>query len=346
MYKKIRNITITIFLIYLISEIVSKNYWECETNPKVVCQKTQTCCKKLENDFVKNELITSFECFEGINKICCGNSGVCNDFEICNPILNKCEKNKTFKGLVEIKESEEKIFVSFLEENVKKEIEKLEKIEKKKENEPIDKDYFENLDFEIKDLLELDIQKLYQNLPMLLNKLKFLEYSRRNITEFFDGFLSGLTIFESAYRNTTCEQNIKQTISDFNDFLDFLNTIKFDKDYFNSLHKAVNMLEEVYQDYRIQRKNCIDTYHKIAWILKKVFDRVLDPYFSRQVADHTICNYHELKNRTRSACLALRNHEYFQAGFKFGDVFRFFAFWDFNTTNTNTPINEFDEIYL
>jgi hypothetical protein len=317
-----------------------KNYWECDTHPKVVCKNTQTCCKQLINDQKTHKLFTSYECFDGINKICCGDKGICKEDEYCNPNSNMCEKvnftrdyksgnfiaNKNFEedNLLKIKYQNQiqNDFNSLFEKENSKTFSNKERPEYQ---------FFQSKDIyiNINDIINLNHEKILQNIPLIVSEFKSLNCNLRNFTIFMDGYMSGLSIFEKAYRNTTCENNIKKTISDLIVFFDFIKTINFDREFFKKLNEAVSMMEDIYKDYRKQTKECIITYHKIFCILNKVFDKILDPYFSQKLVDHTYCNYHELENRTRCACRSLQNHEFYQAGFKFGDLTKFFAFWDF-----------------
>ena len=352
-----------IFLIFQISAIAARNYWECETHPKVICQKSQTCCKKLINDPAHDKIITSYECFEGINQVCCGSRGVCAQDEYCNPILSKCEKIKLIiekekqvegeelkNNNNEIKENKLNFLFDqnintnlIINSTIKPEfIPNIENKELKKFESQFEKDYLPHIPLEKEDILSFNYNKILESIPFLIEEFNYLHWSWRNLTTFAGGFLKGLHIFESAYQNTTCAEDVKKVAEDWNNFFDFLNTIKYDKDFFKKLHEAVDRLEEIHQDYQKKRKDCVDTWHKLSCIMKRVFDRVLDPEFPRKLAGHTICNYHELKNMTNGACCALRHKEYYQAGFKFGDTYRFFMFWDYNST----MIKDADEYVL
>lgn len=335
-----------LIVLFNLSSIYTRNYWECDTHPKVICQKTQTCCRKLTNDPANNELISTFQCFEGINQICCGSRGVCAEDEYCNPILSKCENIKSVKDLAE-KQVEENMIkeqrLDFLFENTQ------ETNTNQKSNNELEKleNALPNIPLEMDDLLRFDYPKIWESIPYLLQEFKDLKCcSFRNLTIFADGFMSGLRIFESAYRNTTCEEDIRQVTRDWSDFFDIINSIKYDETIFKKLHQAVDQLEIINEDYHKKRKDCVPTWHKLACIMKRVLDRILDPEFPRELADHSICNYHELKNRTNWACCALKRHKYHEAGYRFGDTFKFFMFWDFNGTiskNDNPFLADLDE---
>lgn len=364
MQYKTKKIAILILLALLqLSAIEARNYWECDTHPKVICQKTQTCCRILVNDPEHHELIPFFECFEGINQICCGSRGVCAEDEYCNPILSKCQKIKLFQEVADAKQqkeqSESQKIETFPQENkkfdflfdqksipnpspnpeknniqeVKSELNKLESEFTSVNNNNNDKNYLPNIPLEMDDLLSFNYDKILESVPLVLGEFSSLNCSWRNLTDFAGGFLHGLQIFEPAYRNTTCEEDVKRVEEDWSDFFDFINTIKYDKDFFHKLHEAVDRLEEIHKEYRKKRKDCVPVWHKLSCVMKKVLDRVLDPEFPRKLADHTICHYHELKNKTNSACCALRHHEFYNAGCKFGDAYRFFMFWDYNSTS-------------
>ena len=352
MQRNKKLIPLLLIVLFQLSLIAARSYWECDTHPKVICQKSQTCCRKLINDPSHDQLITSFQCFEGINQICCGSTGVCAEDEYCNPISSKCEKINLLEELAEKTAIEEKKkpkldFLFTNEENTliinsnNNKNEEFKKLESEFENS------LPNILLEMHDISRINYQKISESIPYLLQEFKDLKCcSLRNLTVFADGFMSGLKIFESAYRNSTCGADIKKVSEDWIDFFELINTINYDKDFFPKLHEAVDKLEVIYQDYRKKRKDCVPTWHKLACILKRVFDRVLDPEFPRRLADHTICNYHELKNKTNGACCALRHHEYYEAGYRFGDAYKFFMYWDFNSTaskNNNSFLMDFNE---
>lgn len=254
MQNKISKTTLLLlFLTLQISGIAARNYWECDSHPKVICQKNQTCCKTLVNDPAHYDLITSYQCFEGINLVCCGSRGVCAEDEYCNPILSKCDKIKLIKENAEEKQKEEaaadELKTQISEGNIIKENKlnflfdqeaaNLESFvnsilnsnptisnnknkiinnnTNKKENEDLtklEKDFLAQIPLEMEDLISFNYNKILESISPLLSEITDLNCTWRNLTKFASGFLHGLQIFESAYRNTTCEADIKKVAED------------------------------------------------------------------------------------------------------------------------------------
>jgi len=327
----ITNIKKIVFLLVIISQLYlsyAKKYWVCSGHPKVICHKTQTCCRKLVNGPGENHLIPLFECFDGKNQICCGNNGVCKSDENCNQILNVCEKIKDFGEMKEEnkkqpdkKPKENKL--NFMYDESGPEINKL---QSELEN------LFSNAHFLLNNSLIVDYFNNVFNSTETVFKLNISNISPDNVIDFIEGFMRGLYIFESAYRNSSCEKKIKIARDDFMEFISLIKSLEIDKHFWDKLHLAVDMGKHLHKDYIRMRRRCIKTIHKLSCRLKKVLDRVLDPQFPRILAGHTIIYYKDLENKLKSASLELKNHHYSEAGYEFGDFLRFFAFWDFVDT--------------
>jgi hypothetical protein len=328
MLKNQKRITILITIIFQFIFINSKNYWECDTNYKVVCAQTQTCCKVISTDPSKNAIITSFECFEGKNTICCGSKGVCGKNEFCNPLLSKCQKLK-ISNEVQEKEVDKKNYVMLYQPI--HEILKIKKLSKKKIESSFNS---ETINF-----LFNNIEKLIKEIPEILDEFKNLDLYYINIPEFLDGLMSGLSIFEPAYRNSSCAWRTRFLIDDSIEFINLLQNLKYDEHFFDKLHLAVDMFKNLYKDYLKQRKSCIETCHKIDCIMNKILRRFKDKEFPTKLIGHTIFYYHELKKKVKDGCDFMKHHDFYQAGFQYGDALRLFAFWDFESKKDCSQIN-------
>lgn len=324
MQFNLRKIAIFSIVILQFLLIKTRNFWECDTNSKVICQQTQTCCKVISNDLSKSIITTSFECFEGKNRICCGSKGTCDENEFCNLLLNKCQKIKITKDLEakNTEKGEKKNYLRLYQPNFgilkQKDLKgNQNKLELKTET--------------IKSVLNKIELIIIKKIPLIFDELKSIDFSKINVPHFVDGFMAGLEIFESAYRNSTCAKTTRILIDDSIEFINLLQHLNFDEHFFDKLHLAVDMLRHLYNDYLKQRKSCMITCHKIDCILRKIAKRFMNKEFPRQLAGHTICYYHELKKKVEDGCYSLKKHEDYKAGFYFGDALKFFAFWDFES---------------
>lgn len=320
MLSKIQIIAIFFTFLFQLILINSKNYWECYSNPKVICQQTQTCCKIVKKSPSKNSDFNSFECFEGQNKICCGSTGVCEADEFCNPLINKCQKLKFNTESKEKKpENKNQIMLYKPPRNLQ--------IHKNNKNE-ISLETTSKVVIQLLDNFEIFIKN---DVPKTLYELRSIEISFANVPEFFDGFMSGLKIFESAYRNSTCAMQTQILIDDSFELISLFKNLKFDEHFFDKLHLAVDMLKHIYQDYLKQQKSCVPTFEKISCIMNKIMRRFNQRDFPRKLIGHTIIEFHELEKKVKDGFDAMKHQKFYQAGFNYGDVLRLFAFWDFES---------------
>ncbi len=145
---------------------------------------------------------------------------------------------------------------------------------------------------------------------------------------FSKGFLDGVKIFDSAYRNTTCLGEAERFVDDINRLVNIFKNFTVEG-LASEIKEILHIVEDFVDISETEIPACKQTVHAFRDVFVKIYQRVSNQKYLEELASHTIFNLGKIKEISQKAVKDFNDKNYFDSGRGFGELVLFSLLWDF-----------------
>jgi len=154
--------------------------------------------------------------------------------------------------------------------------------------------------------------------------------------EFARGFLDGFTFFSNLQHAEECHPVDSQITQDIVDIVNILRNVTVHSDMSQVVHDVLEKANDAYARHQAATQSCQAVRQEVKSILKALKAHTRQQDYANKLLVHTMSNLATVQGKLQNAAAAAQAQDWQGVGNAVGDGMKYVAFWDFNSTSTNS----------